>query len=571
MNRSFLVWLLVLVGFAVLTAPFFLAHMGSDVFDSVWGGHKAVELARRFENEVVREYSSMTHRSFVAPNGSFLDELPQNAPLPVVDHGESSASSSVWHNVARLDAPPAIAAAAAVTAALEESRAVASAQTSSGSQRPTSATPVAKTNTALTSSRSSPTVSNQHRFPALGPGASLHAVAAAHPNPKKQHTQDGTRGAKGTLVCNGKPVDSEVIYWRDVPGDADFESPITPHHHNHRERYLAFAYDQGGWNNIRMGIEIVLVAAHAMGRVLVAPPPQRLYLLGKRSVDPKTGKTKNAGPLGFEDFFDMDRLRQHRGLHIMSMEDFLETEAVHGKLKGGKLPPGNKTDVWGRDLWGYFEKVADQAPSWSGKFLAMPASTEHLAADGFHGQSSFFDHPDVAKRLKAFAGKRSPVYYDRQLQKAKLLYFRPGSSARLLQHHYAFTFFADRKMQSFYKRFIRDYMRYQDVIQCAGHEIVAAIRADAAAHHQNSHGAAAGNHSGAGSHAPYYALHVRRGDFQFKEVKISAEEIVKNLGVNEIIPRGAIVYVSTDDPKVGAFCSLNAPSQAEIEFMIWID
>ena len=163
------------------------------------------------------------------------------------------------------------------------------------------------------------------------------------------------------------------------------------------------------------------------------------------------------------------------------------------------------------------------------------------------------------------------MYYDRQLQKAKLLYFRPGSSARLLQHHYAFTFFADRKMQSFYKRFIRDYMRYQDVIQCAGHEIVAAIRADAAAHHQNSHGAAAGNHSGAGSHAPYYALHVRRGDFQFKEVKISAEEIVKNLGVNEIIPRGAIVYVSTDDPKVGAFCSLNAPSQAEIEFMIWID
>ena len=108
MNRSFLVWLLVLVGFAVLTAPFFLAHMGSDVFDSVWGGHKAVELARRFENEVIREYSSMTHRSFVPPNVSFLDELPQNAPLPVVDHGESPA---------RLDASPAIAAAAAVTAA----------------------------------------------------------------------------------------------------------------------------------------------------------------------------------------------------------------------------------------------------------------------------------------------------------------------------------------------------------------------------------------------------------------------------------------------------------------------
>jgi len=47
----------------------------------------------------------------------------------------------------------------------------------------------------------------------------------------------------------------------------------------------------------------------------------------------------------------------------------------------------------------------------------------------------------------------------------------------------------------------------------------------------------------------YFALHVRRGDFQFKDVKISAADIVKNLGGNALIPRGALVYVSTDDPK----------------------
>lgn len=35
---------------------------------------------------------------------------------------------------------------------------------------------------------------------------------------------------KGTLVCNGKPVDSEIIYWKKVKGDRHFESPITPHH-----------------------------------------------------------------------------------------------------------------------------------------------------------------------------------------------------------------------------------------------------------------------------------------------------------------------------------------------------
>ena len=98
-----------------------------------------------------------------------------------------------------------------------------------------------------------------------------------------------------------------------------------------------------------------------MPYVLVAPPPQRLYF-GQTIRGPQDRKDDECGSTRFRRFFDMDRLRNHRGLHIMSMEDFLETEAVHGKLKGGKLPPGNKTDGWGRDLWGYFEKVA-LAPS----------------------------------------------------------------------------------------------------------------------------------------------------------------------------------------------------------------
>lgn len=67
----------------------------------------------------------------------------------------------------------------------------------------------------------------------------------------------------------------------------------------------------------------------------------------------------------------------------------------------------------------------------------------------------------------------------------------------------AFAFFADRSMQSFYRRFVRDYMRYKDEIQCAGAELVGAVRADARRLAPSFHGA-------------YYALHIRRGDFQFK-------------------------------------------------------
>ena len=63
-------------------------------------------------------------------------------------------------------------------------------------------------------------------------------------------------------------------------------------------------------------------------------------------------------------------------------------------------------------------------------------------------------------------------------------------------------------MQSFYKRFIRDFVRYRDVIQCAGHELVAAVREDALKTDPAGKGA-------------YYALHVRRGDFQFKVCNVT--------------------------------------------------
>ena len=94
-------------------------------------------------------------------------------------------------------------------------------------------------------------------------------------------------------------------------------------------------------------------------------------------------------------------------------------------------------------------------------------------------------------------------------------------------------------MQSFYKRFVRDYMRYKDDIHCAGHELINAVRKDALELDPTGNGV-------------YYALHIRRGDLQFKEVKIGAPEMLRNLHYENgtaIIPAGALVYLSTDDPE----------------------
>lgn len=64
-------------------------------------------------------------------------------------------------------------------------------------------------------------------------------------------------------------------------------------------------------------------------------------------------------------------------------------------------------------------------------------------------------------RYERFRGGRSAVFYTEEMQEAHHIHVPAHSGHRILQHHYAFTFFQDRNMQSFYRRFVRDYMRYK--------------------------------------------------------------------------------------------------------------
>lgn len=131
----------------------------------------------------------------------------------------------------------------------------------------------------------------------------------------KEASQRGVVAKKGSLTCNGEQVDSEIIYWKDVPGDIEFESPITPHHGIHHDRYISFEYDNGGWNNVRMSLECLIVVAHATGRTLVVPPQQHLYLLGQTHKDKHDKKAHDE--MGFEDFFDIPTLKTHKGKGMM--------------------------------------------------------------------------------------------------------------------------------------------------------------------------------------------------------------------------------------------------------------
>jgi hypothetical protein len=60
----------------------------------------------------------------------------------------------------------------------------------------------------------------------------------------KQHAKRTSQ--KGLLLCNDMSIDSEVIYWKRIPGDIEFESHLSPHHDEHDNKFLTFSLDHAG-------------------------------------------------------------------------------------------------------------------------------------------------------------------------------------------------------------------------------------------------------------------------------------------------------------------------------------
>ena len=91
-----------------------------------------------------------------------------------------------------------------------------------------------------------------------------------------------------------------------------------------------------------MAMETVVGMAAAMGRTLVLPPQKQMYLLGK-------GDNQQKKHFGFEDFFPMEQMAvENAALDMITMKEFLETEAMTGQMKDKttgqvSFPPYNRT------------------------------------------------------------------------------------------------------------------------------------------------------------------------------------------------------------------------------------
>jgi len=331
-------------------------------------------------------------------------------------------------------------------------------------------------------------------------------------------------GMAQDLVC---PNGSLVQFWRrPTLNDQQYRSPFVDE--SHGAKYVTFEPDVGGWNNIRMQMETVLVFAAATGRILVLPPDQPMYLLNK-------GKGHH-NVHSFVDFFPFEWIR--RVVQVISMSEFLRREAVTGQLRNAVsglpfYPPGNRSNFSGTvprersAMWEYLRN-ATACPPWKcmREYLVIPRhpgfnSSMDPAADQFHKREVLFAGDPK------FGMKRERQIYNEFWHSQKVVHFisKPGTGHRLLQHFYTFLHFEDPVMGLFYKRFVRDYVHYIPLIFCRAAIIVARLLE-------------LGN-------GFYSSLHVRRGEFQYKETRLPADELLKN--IENLIPSGELLFIATDE------------------------
>jgi hypothetical protein len=133
--------------------------------------------------------------------------------------------------------------------------------------------------------------------------------------------------------------------------------------------------------------------------------------------------------------------------------------------------------------------------------------------------------------------QRNLTFWTQDFEDPVLLHFKTKDGAtRLLVHFYAFMLFTNPFHDHYFKRFVRDFLHYQDRIYCAAGKIVKALQIEA---HEKGFPRDSGGNGG------FSSLHIRRGDFQYKEVKLSAEDWYNN--TKELWQPKEILYIATDE------------------------
>lgn len=254
---------------------------------------------------------------------------------------------------------------------------------------------------------------------------------------------------------------TRLTYGPSNPGRLDQFRPSTEARSG-PAKYLAFQIDSGGWNNILMQFEIMVVLAWLTGRTMVLPPKTRMYLLGE-------------GHLSLLDFFDRAALDNH--LDVLTPEEFIAREGLGDELAT-------------HDDFHRYMSERGYSPGWNGMEDALACPDNALTA-----------RFELIPRLSG----RRPVGIAGETEDCDILYFPTGKKHRMFGVAEVFFLFGDPQDERRARTLIRDSIRYRrQIIEQAE----TALQSPALASKD------------------FGAMHIRRGDFQYHNTRIEAASIV---------------------------------------------
>ena len=254
-------------------------------------------------------------------------------------------------------------------------------------------------------------------------------------------------------------IPAVVQYWAN-PTDC-FPPPVLDADPLLR-KYVVFQPDLGGWNNIRMALEVVILFALVTRRVLVLPPDAVLYLLSKN-------KRWDDNYSSMDDYFNFDLLRgvgadggsgDGGGIATMGMPAFLAMIKANPQhwLEHPEVPFPPKLAK--QPLWDFLEKSCYWR-QWS------PGKT--FLTFGPYGPGW---NTTQRYRTHSLNYKRAPVQYETELAHKRVVYFAGHDKNRMLTLFYGYLYMAEDAAARRVKRYARDRMRYLDAIYCVGGRIV---------------------------------------------------------------------------------------------------
>lgn len=229
--------------------------------------------------------------------------------------------------------------------------------------------------------------------------------------------------------------------------------------------YVVFRPWSGGFNNIRMSLELAVCIAYLSNKTLVLPPKYEMYLLRDQ--------------FGLEDFFDMDDI----GIKTMTFVEFCALKNIEPSYENVKtISKVMTTELPGNVL--NFEKIT---PS-----------------------KRFLKHRRVINQ-EEFLGEEC-LFFD----------------ANLLGHFYQ-TLHTRKDVEL--KKLIARHVHYLPKLFDLAWKAINLL-----------------------GDKQYYAIHIRRNDFQYKHLFISSEEILDN--IKDVIPEGSHLYIATDHTDMSFFDTL---------------